>query len=65
MLNRIQEFSDDLCDIRVWSGECEHPKFSSTGDRFLCEVCESIGGLDHGVMRAAMPYVSGDYTRLH
>jgi hypothetical protein len=61
----MEEFKDDLCDVRVWSGDCEHPKSTSTGDRYLCEVCETIGGLDHAVIRAALPYVSGDYTKLY
>jgi hypothetical protein len=55
---------DDSCDTRVWSGECEHTTSLSSGDKYLCDVCETIPGLDHEVRPAAMPYVSGDYDRL-
>ncbi len=55
---------DDFCDIRIWSGECEHTTYLDSSDKYLCDVCESIPKLDHGVQRAAMPYVSGDYDRL-
>jgi len=55
---------DGLCDTRVWSGECEHATSLGSGDKYLCDICESIPGLDHEVHPAAMPYVSGDYDRL-
>jgi hypothetical protein len=55
---------DDLCDIRVWSGDCEHTTSLYGGDRYLCDVCESIKGLEHEVRPAALPYVSGDYQSM-
>ena len=56
---------DDLCDIRVWSGDCEHITTLYSGDKYLCDVCETIPELDHEVRHAAMPYISGDYDRLN
>lgn len=55
---------DDLCDVRVWSGDCEHTTSLYGGDKYLCDICESIQGLDHEVIPAPLPYVSGDYSRL-
>lgn len=56
---------DDFCDIRVWSGECEHTSSLNSGDKYLCEICGTVPKLDHEVKPAAMPYVSGDYDRLY
>ena len=55
---------DDFCDVRVWSGDCEHTTSLYGGDKYLCDVCETIPGLEHEVKPAALSYVSGDYTRL-
>lgn len=55
---------DDFCDIRVWSGDCEHTTSLYSGDKYLCDVCGSIRGLDHEVRPATLPYVSGDYDML-
>jgi hypothetical protein len=55
---------DELCDIRVWSGDCEHTTSLSSGDKYLCDICESVRGLEHEVRPAALPYVSGDYHNL-
>ena len=30
---------DDFCDIRVWSGDCEHTTSLYSGDKYLCDVC--------------------------
>jgi hypothetical protein len=55
---------DDFCDIRVWSGDCKHTTSLYNGDKYLCDICETIPGLEHEVIPAAMPYVSGDYSKL-
>jgi hypothetical protein len=55
---------DDFCDVRVWSGDCEHTTSLYSGDKYLCDICETIPGLEHEVIPAALPYVSGDYNRL-
>jgi hypothetical protein len=55
---------DDFCDIKIWSAECEHSTYAYIGDKFLCDVCETIPGLNHEVRPATMPYVSGDYRTL-
>ena len=55
---------DDFCDVRVWSGDCEHTTSLYSGDKYLCDICETIPGLEHEVKRAAMCYVSGDYHTL-
>jgi hypothetical protein len=55
---------DGFCDVRVWSGDCEHATALDSGDKYLCDICKTIPGLDHEVRPAAMPYVSGDYDNL-
>ena len=65
LTSEVNRERDDLCDIRVWSGDCEHTTTLYSGDKYLCDVCETIPRLDHEVRRAAMPYISGDYDRLH
>ena len=54
----------EACDVRIWSGDCEHKDFKESGGKYLCDVCETIPMLNHEVHRAAMPYVSGDYDSL-
>lgn len=55
---------EDSCDVRIWSGDCEHTRYRDSSDKYLCDVCETIPELEHEVHRAALPYVSGDYERL-
>jgi len=55
---------DRFCDVKVWSAECEHLSYASLGDKYLCDFCETIPGLDHEVRPATMSYVSGDYDKL-
>ncbi len=52
------------CDVRIWSKDCERSTYLDSGDKYLCDVCETIPELNHEVRRAAMPYVSGDYDKL-
>src|SRR6185369_8561348 len=40
---------DDFCDVRIWSGDCKHSTYQYSGDKYLCDVCESIPELDHEV----------------
>ena len=55
---------NDLCDVRVWSGECEHTTGAQGGDKYLCDICKTIPDLEHQVKPGALCYVSGDYDRL-
>jgi hypothetical protein len=52
------------CDVKIWSGDCEHSTYATMGDKYRCDACKTIPGLDHEVRPATMPYVSGDYTNL-
>lgn len=62
--HRVGGERDDLCDIRVWSGECEHTSNVNSGDKYLCEICGTVPKLDHEVKPSALCYVSGDYDKL-
>jgi hypothetical protein len=56
--------SDERCDIRVWSGSCDHGPGGDKGERYRCELCESIADIDHEVRHEIFPHVSGDYDLL-
>lgn len=56
--------NEEGCDVRIWSGECEHTTYTSIKDKYLCEVCEKIPDLDHEVHRDVFVYVSGDYDNM-
>lgn len=55
--------SEERCDIHVWSGACDHGEGES-GDRYLCELCETVADLDHEVSHEAGSHLSGDYQSL-
>lgn len=48
------------CDVKVWSGTCEHSSSSSLGDKYLCDTCGTITKSDHEVRREGFVHVSGD-----
>lgn len=52
------------CDIRVWSGECDHTLSPNNGEKYLCEICGTVPKLDHEVMPSALCYISGEYDKL-
>lgn len=54
------EAPEDRCDTKVWSGECRHDDYSTSGDKYLCTVCGTILNLNHEVRHETFPYVSGD-----
>lgn len=56
--------NEERCDVRIWSGECEHETYTSSADKYRCEICEKIPDLDHEVHRDVFVYVSGDYDNL-
>lgn len=68
MLNTTKSYAgnerDDFCDIRVWSGDCEHTSSPSVGEKYLCEMCGTVPKLDHEVRPSTLCYVSGDYDKL-
>ncbi len=52
------------CDVRVWSGACDRGPDHDTPEKYLCQYCETLTGLDHEVRHDIFPHVSGDYNRL-
>jgi hypothetical protein len=56
--------SEERCDIHVWSGDCDHGPGGDKGERYLCELCETIPVLDHEIRHEIFPHVSGDYDLL-
>ena len=56
--------SRERCDMRVWSGSCEHDGADSSGEKYLCPLCETVADLDHEVKHDTFSHVSGDYDNL-
>ena len=53
--------SAERCDIKTWSGECEHTPGSS---KYLCATCGTIVDLNHEMRHDTFPYMSGDTDNL-
>jgi len=56
--------SEGRCDIHVWSGSCDHGHGGDSGERYLCDLCETVAGLDHEVSHESGSHISGDYELL-
>ena len=56
--------SEPSCDVRVWSGSCDHSEYTTAGDKYLCASCGTIVGLNHEVHHEVFPHVSGDDDNL-
>lgn len=54
----------EKCDVKVWSGACEHNSYSNSGDKYLCDTCGTIAKSDHEVRRDGFVHVSGDEQSL-
>jgi len=50
----------ERCDIKVWSGACEHKTYSTLGDKYLCDSCGTIATMDHEVSHAGFVHIRGD-----
>ena len=60
----VRVATEERCDTRVWSGECEQTDFSTGSSDYLCVSCGTIRNLDHEVHHEAFPHVSGDTDNL-
>ncbi|KAF0219463.1 MAG: hypothetical protein FD174_1923 [Geobacteraceae bacterium] len=58
------ESPEDRCDTKVWSGECQHGDYATSGEKYLCTLCGTIRNLDHEVHHEIFPHVSGDTDNL-
>ena len=52
--------SEERCDTKVWSGECEHVAYDNLSEKFLCDFCDSIAVLDHEVNHEGFVHIKGD-----
>lgn len=69
MLNKREKLtgtsaSEDRCDVRVWSGACEHTDSATGREEYLCPLCETVADLNHEIRHEIFPHVSGDYANL-
>lgn len=61
----IREGPQERCDSKVWSGECRHDDYTTSGDHYLCVTCGRIRDLDHEVKHEIFPHISGDKDNLY
>ena len=52
--------TNERCDIKVWSGTCEHSSYENIGDKYLCDACGTINSTDHEVSHEGFVHISGD-----
>ncbi len=52
------------CDVKVWSGACEHATYGDIGEKYLCDSCETISSLNHEVSHKGFIHIKGDDDRL-
>ncbi|MBT0662816.1 hypothetical protein KI809_00755 [Geobacter pelophilus] len=60
----INETTEESCDIRIWSGECQHSSYQSIGEKYSCVTCGKIANINREVRHEGFPHVSGDYDNL-
>lgn len=55
---------NERCDIKVWSGACEHDTYSDLSEKYLCDACGTIAGMEHEVSHEGFVHIKGDDTSL-
>ena len=55
----------ERCDTKVWSGDCRHDDYTTSGDKYLCVTCGTIRNLDHEVKHESFPHIVGDEDNLY
>jgi hypothetical protein len=56
----VSQFTEEGCDIKIWSGDCRQETYTTLGTKYLCTACGKIANLDHEVRHEVFPYVAGD-----
>jgi hypothetical protein len=54
----------ERCDVKVWSGSCEHVSYENLSEKYLCDACGTISHLDHEVSHMGFYHIKGDDERL-
>jgi len=50
----------ERCDVKVWSGACEHASYGDLSEKYLCDACGTIASVDHEVSREGFVHIKGD-----
>lgn len=50
----------DRCDVKVWSGACEHAVYGDLSEKYRCDACGTITRLDHEVSHDGFIHIKGD-----
>jgi hypothetical protein len=50
----------ERCDVKVWSGSCEHATYANLSEKYLCDACGTISRLDHEVSHKGFIHIKGD-----
>jgi len=61
----IKEPGDRGCDVKSWSGACEHTEYTKEGDQYLCSTCGKIAKMTQQVHHEHFPHVSGDTDNMY
>ena len=61
----VSSGSGERCDTHIWSGACDHGYSSDSEERYLCDHCVTVTGLDHEVSHETGSHLSGDYKTLY
>lgn len=52
------------CDIRVWCPSCKRNAYTKNGDKYLCDSCGKVMGLEHEMHHEHFPHLSGDEDKM-
>ncbi len=63
--DRETPMTEERCDIRIWSGECERSDYTTMSEKYLCSSCGTIPGLDHEMHHEIYPHIAGDEKNLY
>lgn len=62
--NETMDTTATRCDVRVWSGACEHDVSADMSGKYLCDACGKISRLDHEVSHEGFFHMKGDDSLL-
>ena len=62
---KLTASTEERCDSKIWSGDCQQSNYTTSGEKYLCASCGVISNLDHEVHHEIFPHVCGDDKNLY